>query len=294
MPIPMSPRQSALVLQLFCAIVVALLCIQGTSAQVDPTTADAVVVDGPIKLYLVAAYGPGLVRPTTGPTLIARKLNQKKINCQLKAVPGVKARATGVSIASAVAPTLSPQAAPSVLSAAAQAAVAAPVARTACRGNLASGRYNLLASYLEGATFPQWNCYAAAPGDAAAAAALDPALSLPMETQVSVHRDLLLGWGGEGSLGLRESCACAALSLDTCFSHTHALCMLPCKVCSLLMQQSQSHQCGQARAALCWSAESLGTAYNDTVCAPMSMHLTTQPACVTTPAYVSEVRLHPN
>jgi hypothetical protein len=197
MPVPMSPWQKSLVLQLLCASLVALLCIQAASAQVDPTTADAVVVDGPIKLYLVAAYGPGLVRPTTGPTLTARKLNQKKINCQLRSVPGVKARATGVSVVSAVAPTLSPQAAPSVLSAAAQAAVAAPVARTACRGALASGRYNLLASYIEGATFPQWNCYAAAPGDAAAAAALDPALSLPMETQVWVHRGLMQGcWGG--------------------------------------------------------------------------------------------------
>ena len=180
-PATRHPRPAAWVL--LSASLLVTFALQGTSAQVDPT-AELKVADGAIKLHLVAAYGPGLVRPETGPTLIARRLNQKKISCQLKTVDGVKARAAGVSVQSAIAPTLAPQAAPAVLAAAAVAATAAPAVRTACRGALQSGRYNLVASYIEGATVPQWNCYPVAPGDAAAAAALDPALSLPMETQV--------------------------------------------------------------------------------------------------------------
>ena len=168
---------------LLSASLLVIFALQGTSAQVDPTAA-LKIADGPIKLHLAAAYGPGLVRPSTGPTLTARRLNQKKITCQLRSVLGVKARAATVSMQSAIAPTLAPQAAPAVLTAAAVAATAAPAGRTACRGELDSGRYNLIASYIEGATFPQWNCYPVAPGDTAAAASLDPALSLPMETQV--------------------------------------------------------------------------------------------------------------
>jgi len=175
------PRPSSWALQLLFVGVLIVVAVQCATAQVDPTvTAEA---DGPIKLYLVAAYGPGLVKPAVGPNLIARYLNQKRISCQLKGVAGVKARAAGTLARASVAPTLAPQASPAVLASAAQAAAAAPVAKTICRSALKSGRYNLLASYIEGATFPQWNCYAMAPS-ALSAAAVTPADSLPMSTQV--------------------------------------------------------------------------------------------------------------
>jgi hypothetical protein len=183
MPVSMCPRPSAWAPKLlYAAVLLAAFAMQGTSAQVDPSV--AAVADGPIKLNLVAAYGPGLVRPSTGPTLIARRLNQKKISCQLKSVEGVKARVTGVSVQSVISPTLAPQAPAAVLTSAAVAATAAPSPRSACRGSLQSGRFTLIASYIQGATFAQWNCYPVAPGDPVAAAALDPALSLPMEGEV--------------------------------------------------------------------------------------------------------------
>jgi hypothetical protein len=175
------PRPSAWALQLLLASLLAVLAVQSTKAQLNPTA--TATPEGPIKLYLVAAYGPGLVRPATGPTLTAKRLNTKALACQLQSVEGVKARAAGVTIQSAVAPTLAPQAPPAVLAAAARAATAVPAARSLCSGAQVSGRYNLLASYIQGATFPKWNCYPIAPGDIATAA-LDPAQSLPFDTQV--------------------------------------------------------------------------------------------------------------
>jgi hypothetical protein len=177
-PKPGPIRASGTTLLLLLALVAAV----AVSAQEDPTPATA---GGPIELYLVAAYGPGLVRPTTGPTLVAKALSGKRISCQLDNAGGVKARSTGVSVRSTVAASLAPSAtSPAVVAAAAAAAAASTTAATtgACKGGeLQGGKYNLVASYIPGATFAKWNCYAMTPGSAAAATAAETPL---VSTQV--------------------------------------------------------------------------------------------------------------
>jgi hypothetical protein len=124
-------------------------------------------VEGAIKIYLMASYGPGLDVPAAGPELIAYKITSKGEICTHKNA------------------VMSKQLDPAVDSAAAEAELTAsePPADALCSDRaLTGGIYTLLAAKLDQANWATWKCYAKPLEGVVSAAAAGPLKMYSMQS----------------------------------------------------------------------------------------------------------------